>query len=239
MRRAESLATEVQKEIAAEREISAEISKQKATLEKSLNEVQVRLVDLETKGYSSGSQDIKFLHKRIQELELQLEAQENERSKSQRSVRNVDRIVKDLQSQIDRKDKQAVQMNDDVSRLRDRVEKLLKTIDELQASESDNQLSARRAERELREEKEKTLRLERELEGWKHLRMEKGSVNGGSVRLSTPGLEGGRRLSAWRNGTGTSGGDGDDTNSIGGTGIEVPKRKSSIGRTPSLTKGFL
>lgn len=238
MRRAESLATEVQKEIAAERENSAELAKQKAALEKSLNEVQVRLVDLETKGYSSGSQDIKFLHKRIQELESQLEAQENERSKSQRSVRNVDRTVKDLQSQIERKDKQATQLNDDVSRLRDRVDKLLKAIEELQASESDNQLSARRAERELREEKEKTLRLERELDGWKHLRMEKGSVNGGSVRLSTPGLDGGaRRLSAWRNGTGTSGDD--DTSSLSGTGIEVPKRKSSIGRTPSLTKGFL
>ncbi|XDG07454.1 hypothetical protein ABKA04_007069 [Annulohypoxylon sp. FPYF3050] len=236
MRRAESLATEVQKEVAAERENSAELAKQKAALEKSLSEVQVRLVDLETKGYSSGSQDIKFLHKRIQELESQLEAQENERSKSQRSVRNVDRTVKDLQSQIERKDKQAVQLNDDVGRLRDRVDKLLKTIDELQASESSNQLSARRAERELREEKEKTLRLERELEGWKHLRMEKGSVNG-SVRIGTPiWANEGRRLSAWR-----ASGEADDTASLSGTGIEVPKRKSSIGhaRTPSLTKGFL
>lgn len=130
-----------------------------------------------------------------------------------------------------------MQLNDDVSRLRDRVEKLLVTVDELQASESDIQLSARRAERELREEKERNLRLERELEGWKHLRMEKGSVNG-SVRLSTPGLEGTRRLSGWRNGTGT-GGDADETASLGGTGIEVPKRTSSIGRKPSLTKGFL
>lgn len=68
MRRAESLATEIQKEIVAEREVNADLSKQKATLEKSLSEIQVRLVDLETKGYSSGSQDIKFLHKRIQEV---------------------------------------------------------------------------------------------------------------------------------------------------------------------------
>ncbi|CAJ2504050.1 Uu.00g114440.m01.CDS01 [Anthostomella pinea] len=237
MRRAESLSTEVQKEIAAEREINAGLSKQKAALEKSLSEVQVRLVDLETKGYSSGSQDIKFLHKRIQELETELEAQENERSKSQRSVRNVDRTVKDLQSQIERKDKQTVQLNDDVSRLRDKVDKLLAAIDELQASESSNQLTARRAERELKGEREKTLRLERELDGWKHLRMEKGSVNGGSVRFGTPGLEGARRLSSWRTGPGTS--DGDDASILSGTGIEVPKRKSSINRVPSLTKGFL
>jgi myosin heavy chain 9/10/11/14 len=68
MRRAESLATELQKEIVAERETGAELQKQKVALEKSLNEVQVKLVDLETKRYSSASQDIKFLHKRIQEV---------------------------------------------------------------------------------------------------------------------------------------------------------------------------
>ncbi|KAK8075041.1 myosin type II heavy chain [Apiospora hydei] len=229
MRRSESLANELQKEIAVEREIGTELSKQKAALEKSLNEIQVRLVDLETKGYSSTSHDIKFLHKRIQELESQLEEQETEKSKSQRSVRNVDRIVKDMQSQIDRKDKQATQAAEDAARLRDKMEKLLKTIDELQASESTNQISARRAERELQEEKERALKLERELDGWKGLRMEKGSVNG-SVRLSMSGLDGMRRSSAWM---------GDDTASLSGTGVEVPKRKSSINRAPSLTKGFL
>lgn len=290
MRRAESLANELQKEMVVEREIGAELSKQKAALEKSLNEAQLRLVDLETKGYSSStSQDVKFLHKRIQEvstasptipehealdggdhrhslspsktpgrplsslirrltkrasftnptqLELQLEAQETERSKSQRSVRNVDRIVKDLQSQIERKDKQATQLTEDANRQRDKVEKLLKTIDELQASESTNQLSARRAERELREEREKSGKLERELEGWKHLRIEKGSVNGGSLRYATPSLEDGslRRLSGWRASTAEPI---DEGGSMSGTGIEVPKRKTSIGRTPSLTKGFL
>lgn len=150
--------------------------------------------------------------------------------------------MKDLQSQVERKDKQTTQLNDDVSRLRERVEKLLKTIDELQASESTNQLAARRAERELRQEREKALRLEREMEGWKHLRMEKGGgVNAGSssVRFGTPGLEAGgaRRVSSIRNsvyeGEETASGGG------GGTGIDVPKRKSSLGRAPSMTKGFL
>ena len=308
MRRAEALSNEMQKELVAERELGADLSKQKAALEKSLSEVQVKLVDLETKGYSSGSQDIKFLHKRIQEvsthpspdsldqtssldavsstrnpkashfplshadvllllneqhrtktnikhpqLESQLEAQESERTKSARSVRNVDRTVKDLQTQIERKDKQAAQLTEDAARLRDRVEKLLTTIDELQASEGDHQLSARRAERELREERDKARRLERELEGWKNLRMEKA----GSVRIGTPSLVdgmvgggGGRRLSNLRHGSvsgSVTGGDAgaaspaDDTASLsgGGNGVDVPKRKSSLSRQPSLTKGFL
>lgn len=68
MRRAEALASEIQKDIVAEREASADLQKQKAALEKSLNEVQLKLIDLETKGYSTASHDIKFLHKRIQEV---------------------------------------------------------------------------------------------------------------------------------------------------------------------------
>ncbi|OBR08675.1 Myosin type ii heavy chain [Colletotrichum higginsianum IMI 349063] len=220
MRRAEALASEMQKEAMVEREASSQLQKDKAALEKALNEIQIRCVDLETKGYSSASHDIKFLHKRIQELESQLEEHENERNKSQRSVRNVDRIVKDLQGQIDRKDKQNTQLQDDVARMRDKAEKLLQTIEELQSSESENQLQARRAERELREEKERAMRLERELEGIKALRFEKGAASAmGSVR------------GAWRAGFSVD----DETASM----ISVPKRKSSLSRAPSLTKGFL
>ena len=120
-----------------------------------------------------------------------------------------------------------------MGRLRDKVDKLLNTIDELQASESTNQLSARRAERELREEKEKSLRLERELEGWKTLRMEKGSTVG-SASGSAMGTGSVRRTGTWMGGLDTSEG---DAKCMGG--LDIPKRKSSIGRVPSLTKGFL
>lgn len=153
------------------------------------------------------------------QLESQLEDHEAQKSKSQRSVRNVDRTVKDLQSQVDRKEKQNSQLSDDVNRMRDKVDKLLKTIDELQASESTTQLSARRAERELREEKERAVRLERELEGWKGLRSEKGpgSVSTGSLRSRASILK-----------------VADDAPTNEGLG-----RTSSINRAPSLTKGFL
>jgi myosin protein heavy chain len=68
MRRAEALASEMQKDIVAERETTVRLHKEKAALEKSLKELQVRLVDLETKGYSSASQDVRFLHGRVQEV---------------------------------------------------------------------------------------------------------------------------------------------------------------------------
>lgn len=70
-----------------------------------------------------------------------------------------------------------MQLSEDVSRMREKVDKLLKTIDELQASESSTQLSTRRVERDLREEKERTLRLEREVDSLKTFK-----AGGGSIR---------------------------------------------------------
>lgn len=140
-----------------------------------------------------------------------MEKHETAKTKSQRSNRNVDRAVKDLQGQLERKDKQNTQLSEDVSRMREKVDKLLKTIDELQASESTNQLSTRRAERDLREEKEKSLRLEREVENLKSLKSGS-SVASGSIRS---------RLSPFKN-----------------TEAE-DKEASGVNRAHSMTKGFL
>ena len=195
MRRSEALVQEVQKDLTSERDTNVRLHKEKATLDKTVKELQLRLVDLETKGYSSASQDVRFLHGRIQELEKQLDTLEDSRTKEVRSVRNVDRTVKDLQLQIERREKANSALNDDLAKSRDKVERLLANIDELQNSDSTNQLAAKRAERELREEREKALRLERELEGWKALRMDRGEMRrSGTFRaMSEIGSDIGRR----------------------------------------------
>lgn len=121
-------------------------------------------------------------------------------------------------------------LQEDLNRSRDKAEKLLATIDELQSSESAIQLTARRAERELREEREKALRLERELDAWKNLKARKigGDVNrprgSGQWGTSTPSDYSGEGY-----------GNGDEFGSV----IDIPKRKSSLSRTVSNTKGFL
>ncbi|KIW04631.1 uncharacterized protein PV09_04377 [Verruconis gallopava] len=178
MRRAEALAQETQRDIQTEREKNVQLHKEKAALEKSVKDLQIKLVDLETKGYSSASGDVRFLNERIKELEQALEAAESARTSEARSIRTVDRTVKDLQSQIERREKQNAMLSEDLNKAREKISNLLKTIDELQTSDSANQLSAKRAERELREAKENALRLERELEGWKALRLERGSRAG-------------------------------------------------------------
>jgi myosin heavy chain 9/10/11/14 len=121
----------------------------------------------------------------MKQLEKSLEAAESARSFEARSIRSVDRTVKDLQSQIDRREKIAASLEDDLNRQRERVGDLLKSIDDLQSVVSEKELITRRTERELKEEREKALRLERELEGWKGLRFER-SVRGGSGSLRVP-----------------------------------------------------
>ena len=68
MRRAEALTTEMQKAVVAERETSVNLHKEKAGLEKSVKDLQGRVVELETKGYSSASQDVRFLTGRVKEV---------------------------------------------------------------------------------------------------------------------------------------------------------------------------
>ena len=70
MRRADALATEMQKDITVERETNVTLHKEKAALEKNLNDLQGRVVELETKGYSSASQDVRFLTSRVQEVRI-------------------------------------------------------------------------------------------------------------------------------------------------------------------------
>ena len=68
MRRAEALAMETTRDITNERDLNVQLHKDKANLEKLLREAQLKLMDLETKSYSSGSKDVRFLHTRIQEV---------------------------------------------------------------------------------------------------------------------------------------------------------------------------
>jgi len=70
MRRAEALAQETQKDLQSERESNVGLHKEKATLEKTVKDLQLKILDLETKGTSSASQDVRFLHGRIQEVSL-------------------------------------------------------------------------------------------------------------------------------------------------------------------------
>ena len=70
MRRADALATELQKDIVAERENIDALHRERAGLEKNVKDLQGRVVELESKGFSSASAsgDVRFLNGRIKEV---------------------------------------------------------------------------------------------------------------------------------------------------------------------------
>ena len=68
MRRAEALTAELQKDVGSERETNVSLHKEKAGLEKTMKDLQCRVVDLETKGFTSASLDVRFLNSRVHEV---------------------------------------------------------------------------------------------------------------------------------------------------------------------------
>ena len=68
MRRAEAMTTELQKDVVSERETSVNLHKEKVGLEKMVKDLQGRVVDLETKAYTSASLDVRFLNGRVHEV---------------------------------------------------------------------------------------------------------------------------------------------------------------------------
>ena len=68
MRRAEALTTEMQKDVVLERETNVNLHKEKVGLEKTVKDLQGRVVGLETKGYTSASLDVRFLNGRVHEV---------------------------------------------------------------------------------------------------------------------------------------------------------------------------
>ena len=70
MRRAEALTTEMQKDVVSERETNVNLHKEKAGLEKMVKDLQGRVVDLETKKYTSASLDVRFLNGRVHEVRI-------------------------------------------------------------------------------------------------------------------------------------------------------------------------
>lgn len=115
-------------------------------------------------------------------------------------------------------------LTDDLNKSRDKIERHLQTIDELQSSDSTAQLASKRADRELREEREKNLRLERELERMGAVSRAEGDRLRRSGTLAALSDAGGGSRRGSSIGPPSMNGD---------VKLEVPTRKSS------LSKGFL
>ncbi|KAH9960673.1 hypothetical protein BC827DRAFT_1132744 [Russula dissimulans] len=134
-----------------------------ANLEKQLKELNLRIVDLETKSYSRNPQSssaatIRRLESRIEELTNQL----NQATKERRGS-SVPRD-RDVSAQLVESNRQKVKLEEEVRLYDEKVGFMRQQMDAMQTSESELQLEKRRAEREVTELRQKSLNLERQVE---------------------------------------------------------------------------
>ncbi|ANB14875.1 hypothetical protein AWJ20_2488 [Sugiyamaella lignohabitans] len=159
---------EDRKAIEQERKLNEELQQRLALTDKEKKQLHLQLLEMEAQSLRINSADeSKFLRQKVTELEHQLQEKERRHADDLRSSRYNDRSVRDLYTQISQKDKLVQKLQEENDMNEDRIKKLKNTLEMLQGEESTQRLAAKRAEREARDAKESSLRLEKELEGWK------------------------------------------------------------------------
>ncbi|RKP19402.1 hypothetical protein ROZALSC1DRAFT_14024 [Rozella allomycis CSF55] len=163
----------LQVELNKEKELNTDLMREKATLDHHSKELQIHILELETALTSDNiNKGNKRLESQIEALSLALENETKQRFELARENKKVERQVKDLLYQISEKEKAKLRSDEEASKWEEKVKRLKSQLDELEMTENNLQLSKRRAEREAADEKEKSLRLERENEKLK-TRLEK------------------------------------------------------------------
>jgi len=157
MKKAETFASECQIELGKVRVENSELDKLNANLEKQMKELNVRIVDLETRSLNSPKPvtSSRRLESRIEELTSQL----NQSSRSR-----LDRSTDRAKIQLAEADRIKARMEEEIKSYAEKVESLRHHLDEARTKESDTLLEKRRAEREAADYKQKSLNLEREVE---------------------------------------------------------------------------
>lgn len=167
LKNAESSLGDLKAQLETERERLEDTRAQKSSIDKENKQLHMKVVDLEAQLLGSKSHDTKFLNLKISELEKRLEEQSQQYAERSRTFRSNDRSVKDLMGQISQRDKAVQRMQEDLTRNETKIKGLQETVESLQSTETTHRLSARRAEREAKDAKEKSLRLQKDLEEWK------------------------------------------------------------------------
>ncbi|KAH9975291.1 hypothetical protein BGW80DRAFT_1169021, partial [Lactifluus volemus] len=131
-----------------------------ANLEKQIKELNLRIVDLETKSYSRNPQStsaatIRRLESRIEELTSQL-SQEHRRTSLSKD--------RDVPAKLVESERQRGRLEEEIHLYEEKVKALRLQMDVMQSTESELQLEKRRAEREVADLRQKSLNLERQVE---------------------------------------------------------------------------
>ncbi|ESK85274.1 myosin type ii heavy chain [Moniliophthora roreri MCA 2997] len=164
MKKAEAYANECQVELGKVRVDNSELDRLNANLENQVKELNVRIVDLETKSYASTSRTgtVRRPDSRIEEITSQLTQQMT--GNSSRVMRSADRMSRDFKFQQTELDRQKAKMEEERKAYEAQIASLRKEMDALQTQENLLQSAKRRAEREAADFRQKALSQERELD---------------------------------------------------------------------------
>ncbi len=163
----QSLHSDISSTADSERLINDQLAEEKATLESENKELKLKVLDLETQTTTTDKRGYEYWQQRINELEKTIEDVNRRRIEEDKSSRTLDNSLKGLKDELKQKERLATRYDDELSTKINKINNLVETLEKLQGSESQFRLTAKRAEREKKEMKERALQLERELEEWR------------------------------------------------------------------------
>ncbi|GJJ73231.1 hypothetical protein EMPS_05589 [Entomortierella parvispora] len=164
LRKAELAVVEAQNELAQEKAISEENQRAKVALEKQIVELGTRLEEMEAATQGNGPRSASALQQKLDEKSALLDTEIRNRQEALRVQRRSERMVRDLQHQLLERDKLKARQEDDAAKMEQKVKTLRQRVEDLVMAENNLTIAKRKAERESMESKEKSVRLERELE---------------------------------------------------------------------------
>ena len=135
----------------------------------------MRVVDLEAAISVDPSKGSKRLESKLGEINGQLDRTVREKEELSFTARKNERAIRDLTQQLTDKERIRARQDDDLNKINDKLKKMKEHADGMEANESALQMSRRRAEREADEFKDKSYRLEKEVEKLK-LRVDRMTV---------------------------------------------------------------
>lgn len=105
-----------------------------ARLEKQVKELNVRIVDFETKAYGSSPRptaNTRRLESRIEELTNQLNEVNKDKGENSRMQRSVDKVARDTQFQLAESDRQRARLEEERKNYESQIEGLRRSMDVL------------------------------------------------------------------------------------------------------------
>ncbi|KAG1740928.1 P-loop containing nucleoside triphosphate hydrolase protein [Suillus lakei] len=159
LKRAEAHANESQLELDRTRVENTELDRMNAQLEKQVKDLNVRVVDLETKSYTNSphpSSTVRQLQSRIDELTTQLKQASSEKVDSNR-LHSSDKAIRDIQLQLAESERHHIKLEEERKISEGQITSLRQTLDKVQSRESELERVKRRLERETVDSKQAVL----------------------------------------------------------------------------------